>query len=265
MKVLKIYPKIDTPKRFNYDINFGVWDKIDGDSVTLEGIDVDLSDYDVVFLPQIKRWVGNEKLLSKIKKHRIKKVLFDNDSCYRSFDDYSYCGVDYVFYRDLDKNGRKPLCGSSLLKWSVDTEKIQPSYGGSGIVFNCSIRDYPMRKAIASVIKHEKIVGGAYISNIQRSAAAIHTDSHRVRAVRAKILEFAACGTQIISNRTKNMNLYFPDNLILYFENINHLRSIIDNFQPNIEIQRELRRIAEEKHDHKLRANEVIDTLKQNL
>jgi hypothetical protein len=265
MKILKIYPEVDTPKRFNYDINFGVWDKIEGDSCGMENFKSDLNEYDVVFLPQIKRWYNHLPLLTKIKNHRIRKVLFDNDSCYRSFRDRLYLGINYIFYRDLDRDERKPSCESSLLRWSVDTGKIQPVYGGSGIAFNCSIGDYAMRKAISTFVKHEKIVGGAYVLNLQKSAAAIHTDSSRVKAVRAKILEFAACGAQIISNRTKNMELYFPDELIIYFDNINQLRDIIKDFKPDIEIQKKLREITVEKHDHAIRAKEVIEILNTKL
>ena len=265
MKILKLYPHTDNSKRFNYNVNFGVWDKIKGDRAVVSSFNHDLNDYDVVFLPQIKRWSENPALYERIKDHKVKKVLFDNDSCYRSFKDKIYSGIDYIFYRDTDKHKKKPPVSGSLLMWSVDTERLQPVYGGKGIAFNCSIGDYPLRKSISTFIRHSKITGDAYIHQLQHSAAAIHTDSPRVQAVRAKILEFAACGTQIISNRTSNMHLYFPDELIVYFEDTDHLKRIVNNFKPDVSVQKQLREIAVEKHDNRIRAKQVINILKKNL
>ena len=265
MKILKLYPYTDNNKRFNYNVNYGVWDNIKGDRANVSRFSSDLNSYDVVFLPQIKRWSENPALYEEIKNHKVKKVLFDNDSCYRSFSDKVYDGIDYIFYRDTDKHKRKPSISSSLLMWSVDTEKLSPVYGGKGIAFNCSLGDYPLRKAIRAFLRHSKIKGDAYIHQLQQSAAAIHTDSPRVRAVRAKILEFAACGTQIISNRTSNMDLYFPDELIVYFKDIAHLKSIVNDFKPNVSVQKRLREITVEKHDDKVRAKQVINILKKNL
>ena len=261
MKILKLFPARDHKKRFNYAVNYGVWDSINGDIDSLERFNSDLDNYDVVFLPQIKRWDGNIPLLNKIKDHKVKTVLFDNDSCYRNFTDIVYSGIDYIFYRDADSRNKKPIQKSSLLKWSVDTDVFTPVYGGKGICFNCSIGDYPLRKSIAKFLRHEKVSGYKYVWNIQKSAAAIHTDSDRVKAVRGKVLEFAACGTQIISNRTKNMDLYFPDELITYFDSVHHLKEIIKDFEADIDVQRKLREIVEDKHTHTLRAIEVLSQI----
>ena len=261
MRILKIHPEIDNPDRFNYNINFGVWDAIEGDKDGIESFSSNLNDYDVIFLPQIKRWSKHLKLFSEIKQHKIKSVLFDNDSCYRSFKDDIYKGIDYIFYKDLDRNKEKPIVKSSLLRWSIDTEKYKPVYGGSGISFNCNLGDYPLRKSIKGFLKHTKYKGQKYITNLQCSAGAIHTDSPRVKAVRAKILEFAACGTHIISNRTSRMDLYFPDDLIIYFEDVKHLKQLLKSFKPDISIQKRLRDITVEKHDDRVRAKEVIEIL----
>ena len=80
--------------------------------------------------------------------------------------------------------------------------------------------------------------------------------------VRPKALEFASCGTHIISNRTTNMDYYYPNDLIYYFNNIYDLKDIIKDFNPNIEIQKELRNITVEKHDDKIRVNEILNILK---
>ena len=261
MRILKIHPEIDNPDRFNYNINFGVWDAIKGDKDGIESFSSNLDEYDVVFLPQIKRWDNHTNLLNKIKGSKAKKVLFDNDSYRRSFKDKIYEGIDYIFYRDLDKNKLRPIQQSSLFLWSVNTDLFTPVYGGNGIAFNCSIGEYPLRKAIATFVRHKKVGGGEYISNLQKSAAAIHADSPKVGAVAAKVLEFAACGTHIISNRTKNMNLYFPDELIIYFDSIPHLKRIIKDFKPDIAVQKRLREIVVEKHDDRIRAREIINQI----
>lgn len=261
MKILKVYPLRDHPKRYNYHINYGVWDKIEGDSVCLETFNADLSQYDTIFLPMHSRWDGHMDTLNRIKNHKIRKVLFDNDSCYRGFDMQFYIGMDFIFYRGLDKWGRPPMCDGDILKWSIDTDRYTPVYGGSGISFNCSVAGYKLRNQIEKLIKRTRYTGDEYIEHLQNSAAAIHTDSDRSPVVRAKILEFAACGTQIISNRVKNMGDYFPDDLIIYFDTINQLNDIILDFKPDIRIQKQLREIVEQRHTDTIRAKQIIEKL----
>jgi len=273
MKILKIYPQRDQPKRYNYHINYGVWDDIPGDSAILEKFNSNLNNYDVIFIPMFSRWQrhlsnrwrGHYNLLNKIKEHKIKTILFDNDSCYRSFNDKFYIGFDYIFYRDLDKNREQPKnINSSRLLWSVDTNLYLPKYGGRDILFNCSVSSsYTLRKKIAKVIKKTNHNGSKYIEELQNSGAAIHTNSPIQPMVRAKILEFASCGTQIISNKSDYMELYFPHELIIYFNTIDELKNIIENFKSNIEIQKELRNIVETKHDNKIRAKEILNKIKE--
>ncbi len=267
MRILKVYPEIDTISRYNYRINFGIWDAVAGDSIMLGHLSSKkLDDYDTVFLPQYKRWRGREDILKMVKTHKIKKVLFDNDSCRRSFTNEFYEGIDFVFYRDLDKDKKTPQAASSFLMWSINTDVYTPRYGGQGVLFNCSANTYPLRVQINEQVKRAtRWKGTKYIKAVQASAAAIHTDSPKVPVVRAKILEFAACGTQIISNRTGNMNLYFPDELIMYFDTLDELKEIIKGFSPDIKVQKKLRAITEARHSDKVRANEVLQILEKQL
>ncbi len=265
MRILKVYPAADIG-RFNYRVNYGVWDAIDGDGVMLERLKAKkLDGYDVVFLPQYKRFKGNEDILKAIKDHKVKKVLFDNDSCYRLFADEFYKGMDFVFYRCPDRDNKTPRTASSLLMWSIDTDVYTPRYKGRGVLFSCTVKSYPLREQIGEVIQRTREKGADYIKAIQDSAAAIHTDSPKVRAVRAKILEFAACGTQIISNRTGNMDMYFPDELITYFDTVDELKGIVKDFTPDVKVQKELRRITETKHSDKIRAKWTLETLLEKL
>ena len=261
MRILKLFPVRDHPFQLNYDINYGTWDKIDGDEDCIEAFKSDLNDYDVVFLPMFKRWRGYEELLDMIKAHKIKTVMFDNDSCYRSFGHELYKGIDYIFYRGLDMDGDRP-CSGSLLPWSVDHEKYTPVYGGEGISFLGSVSsEYPLREEINELIPHSLYPTMDYIEALQNSAASIHTNSEISPVVRAKVLEFAACGTQIISNRCVNMGEYFPDELITYFDTIDRLRDIVDNFEPDIAIQKKLRNIVEQKHTHEIRAKQILEKI----
>ena len=261
MKILKVFPLVDHPFRYNYAINYGVWDQIPGDEVRLECFDADLNEYDVVFLPFHSRWKGNEDLLEGIKEHRIKKVLFDNDSCYRSFKDPFYRGMDFIFYRCKDKDNRIPECDSSQLLWSINHEKYTPQYGGEGVLFSCSVTGaYPLRKQIAKVIKPERHIGQCYIERIQQSAGAIHTDSPKVQQPRAKILEFAACGTNIISNRC-GTELYFPNKLLTLFDTIDELRGIVKGFRPDVKVQKQLREVVEAKHTDEIRAEQILNMI----
>ena len=265
MKILKLYPGEDVNRvKYNYHVNYGLWDLIEGDSVLLENTNVNLNNYDVVLLPMFKRW-NNINFLNKIKSSTIKTVLFDNDSCYRTFDHSFYNNIDLILYRDLDKNGNIPKTKSMWYPWSIDTTLYTPVYGNSSVSFNCSVcpKSYPLRHKISKIISNTSSSGAEYIKTLQNSGAGIHTDSELVPMVRAKALEMAACGTQIISNRTKKMDYFFPDDLILYFDDLDELKEIINNFEPNIEIQKELRNIVETKHDNKIRAMEVIEKIQE--
>ena len=261
MRVLKILPKMDDPTKHNYNVNYGVWDVIDGDTVCLESFNADLNEYDVVFLPMFKRWRGHADLLDRIKSHRIKTVLFDNDTCYRSFGHEFYTGIDYIFYRCLDVNGQCPDNGS-LLPWSVNADLFAPVYGGRGVSFLCSVsRDYPLRQKIANVLPHPYLLHDKYIAALQASGGSIHTNNDISTVVRGKVLEIAACGTQVISNRCDNMDDYFPDDLIIYFDDVDHLLRIVNSFQPDITTQKKLREIVEDKHTHVKRAKQILEKI----
>jgi hypothetical protein len=268
VKCLKLYPRHDIFTNHNYSINYGMWDYIDADKAILEeSYGLNFDKFDFVFLPMRKRWTEHSELLNLIKAGKAKTVLFDNDSCYYHFSDAFYDGFDFIYYRSKDHAGNLPKNGK-YLPWSIDTRRYTPKYGGQGILFSCNTLEYayPLRHHIKSKIKGLNIrfdKGQQYIVNLQNSAAAIHTDSLIAPVARAKAIEFASCGTQIISNRTEYMNHYFSDDLITYFDSVDQLQSIVDQFQPNIEIQKELRRQTELKHDDRIRAMEIIQDLKQ--
>jgi len=260
MKILKIYARHNTPQQ-NYEICYGVWDAIEGDSDSIDSFSADLDSYDIVFLPMYSRWEGHLDLLNRIKDHKIKTVLFDDDSCYRSFGDEFYDGIDYIFHRGPDKDGVLPLTGSVLL-WSINHLTYTPVYGGSGVSFLGSVCSaYPLRVEIDRFIKHSLLPTGEYIKTLQNSAASIHTNSVLFSSARGKVLEFAACGAQIISNRCDNMHNYFPDELIVYFDTVDQLRDIVNGFEPDVTIQKISRSIVEAKHTHEIRAEEIIEKL----
>jgi hypothetical protein len=275
MKILRIQPEIDTPDRYNYQVNYGVWDALSqiSDTTTISTSDLyilskaDIEKYDVALCPMFKRWDGWNGLtaLDKLKECNIKRVLFDNDCCYRSFHHPFYDGFDFIFYRMPDKEGRTPKNGKHL-KWSINEKMYTPVYGGSGVSFNCSLGDtYELRNAIARHIKPTNHKGKAYIEHLQNSAGAIHTDSAIAPLPRAKVLEYAACGTHIISNRVKGMNEYFPDGMVTYFDSVSELLSIIRNFKANKEIQMKARIHLEENHTDHLRALEVLEILRHQV
>jgi len=119
MQILRIQPKIDNRKRYNYKVNYGVWDCIDTETIFLEDIlttkDSFIESFDLVFLPMYKRWEYYLAQLERIKKLNVKTVLFDNDSCYRSFSDSFYDGIDFIFYRIKDKDIKNPKTPSAKL------------------------------------------------------------------------------------------------------------------------------------------------------
>lgn len=271
MKILRLQPSLDTPTRYNYGVNYGVWDQLETTQIPLHHLP-NLSDsffagFDVVLLPMYKRWEGLHEQLDRLKGLPIKTVLFDNDCCYRSFTNDFYTGIDFIFYRMTDMDDTVPIQPSERLLWSVDTDKFTPRYGGKGISFNCTIdhNSYRLRQQINRIIKATNHTGGAYIKHLQGCCAAIHTNSEVAPMPRAKMLEFAACGTEIISNRMDGIDDYFDLELITFFDNVEHLRQLVVDFRANENVQKLLRIVVEENHSDKIRAQQVIHTLNQRL
>ncbi len=272
MKILKIYPARDIPSSYNYHINYDIWDKINGDKSILGDQTINFDSYDAIFLPMYKRWQGHRDLLKKIKGSNAKTFLFDNDSHYRKFSDSFYNDIDFIFYRCTDQDNNPPVQAGQFLKWSIDTSKYLPKYGNLEVSFCCSIHEkyYPLRCEINKhVIKAKSHKGPKYIKHLQDSAAIIHTSEYYTPKLtpiaRSKALEIASCGSEIISNPSSNMADYYPLDLIRIFTDINELKDIIKNFSPNIETQKKLRQITEEKHDSRVRAKEVIQKIKEVL
>lgn len=271
MRILRIQPEVDSPDRYNYRVNYGVWDYIRATKLRLSKLrdinDDYINSFDIVFLPMYKRWQGYGEEIDRLKSLPIKTVLFDNDTCYRSFSDPFYDGIDFIFYRIKDRDGMSPNSPSAQLLWSVDTNYFTPIYGGNGVSFNCTVSGgtYSLREQISKHIAPTNHIGQSYVYHLQNSAAGIHTNSQIAPIPRAKMLEFASCGTEIISNRMEGINDYFPFGLVTYFDTVPELLEIVKNFEPNIEIQKELRKIVEEKHSDKQRAQEVIDILYEKV
>lgn len=271
MKILRIQPDIDTPDRYNYHVNYGIWDAL-SELAEVRTIKIsalfrlttpDIDKFDIVLCPMFKRWSGWTGL-ERVKQSRAKAVLFDNDSCYRSFYDQFYDGFDFVFFRTVDKNRDIPHGKSFQLRWSINEKMYLPKYGGRGVSFNCTVdhHTYGLRKHIARIKKPTNLIGEKYIEHLQNSAGAIHTDSEVMPYPRAKVLEFAACGTHIISNHVPDMNHYFPDELIDYFGDVAHLNQIIEAFVPDEKIQKAARIHFEENHTNTIRAAQVHQILK---
>lgn len=267
MKILRLQPLLDNGARYNYSVNYGVWDWIDSNKLPLHYLrnqsDAYIESFDIVFMPMFKRWQGEMDQAERLKSLNVMTVLFDNDSCYRSFTHKFYDGIDFIFYRCEDQDGYLPKVPSAHLLWSVDTGYFTPFYGGHGVSFNCTVDHYSyvLRQAISKHIKPTNYTGSEYLEHLQYSAAGIHTNSDICRVPRAKLLEFAACGTQIISNRMDGIDNYFPDHLIDYFDSIEELLKMVKSFEPDASKQKELRRITERHHSHKKRADEVMDIL----
>lgn len=266
MKILRLQPRQDVLSRFNYQVNYGVWDAIEKvlpmTTIALEDFDGDTTGFDFVFLPPVYR-LHDLLQVEKIKSGPAKIILFDNDSCYRSFSDPIYLGIDFVFYRILDRNKKEPIYQpSAFLPFSINPNLYTPVFGGSGVSFNCAVNHfYPLRQKISRFIPRTRFKGDEYISHLQSSAAAIHTNSEISDVPRGKLLEFAACGCEIFSNRMPLMSLYFPDELIHYFDTVPQLVKMVRDFEPDIEKQKALRQHLVECHSDSVRADFIIRVL----
>lgn len=267
MKILKVISAIDVPSRYNYQTNYGIWNYIKGDFQYLEHFYADLNEYDVVFIPMYCRSINNMDLINRIKDHKVKTVLWENDNWRRSFDDDFYKGFDYILYRYKDMNGNIPLTPSMRHLWSVNTDLFTPKYGGSGVAFNCTVdHHYPLRQEVKkyNILKYTSYKGLRYIQYLQECAGGLHisADPKLTPMVLSKVLEFGACGCQIISNtHTKDMELYFPKELIYWFSNIDELRIVLKHFLPNQIRQQELYNIVLSMHSHQIRAKQIMDRL----
>jgi len=287
-RILSLMHYEDHKARYNYQVNFGVIDEIKRkedvllrtfDLVVFERLPASTIDrllskdkINMIFAPLHNRW-SDYASLQYLKKIGVPVILFDNDSNYYSWDEEFYSYFAHIFYRICDKHGGYPGNGT-FHPWSVDTELFTPVFGGGRITMHCTISSssYPDRIKIKEkyhpdLIDCSKLTGMEYIRSLQNSLAAITTGGGTYSVTRAKVLEYAATGTAIITIDTGNLETYFPRELYYIFEQPEQLPDLIDDLCRNkdevIERQKELRKICEQKHSHKVRSQEIMKVLIQ--
>lgn len=282
--------KIDIPERYNYQVNFSFLDELSRlDNVILYKYDIELlAQNDLDFLSRIierhqidlvvgplrVRWENSENLPSLIKKLGLPLVIFDNDSFQFDFNDEFYSYFDWIFYREYDKNNDSPKKGS-FLPWSLDADLYTPNFGGKGAILCASIGpSYPTRLKIKNrfhpyLINCSQYIGMEYIKHLQSSLISINTSRKEFNLTAAKLLETAACGTAILTEQTKRLDLYFDRDHLFIFNNLDELAYYIhyafSHLEEVIHKQRMLRNTIEKHHTNEIRAREVLEILKREI
>lgn len=288
--ILALMHKIDTPERYNFQVNFGFLDelarlenvnliKYDIEKVAQGGRDLILElaekhEIQLVTGPIHVRWQNAESLPRLIKDAGLKLVIFDNDCFQFSFTDEFYSYFDWIFYREYDKHNDSPSKGS-YLPWSINANLYAPKYGGSGTVLCGTIRDhYPMRLKIREYLHPHTVdctpySGKEYIQHLQNSLMAISTGSTRFNFTAAKLIEIASCGTAILTEDSKRLDFYFSKNLVFVFKDLNELKYNIHYANKNIDDvlhrQQMLRKTVENRHTNEIRAREVLEVLEREI
>jgi hypothetical protein len=288
--ILALMHKIDTPERYNYQVNFGFLDemanlenvnliKYDIEKLAKGGRDLILeiaekNEIQLVTGPLHVRWQNAESLPRLIKDAGLPLVIFDNDCFQFSFSDEFYSYFDWVFYREYDKHNDSPAKGS-YLPWSIDAKLYFPKYGGTGTVLCATIRDhYPMRGKIMKYLHPHTVdctsyKGKEYIQHLQNSLMAISTGSTRFNFTAAKILEIASCGTAILTEDSRRLDFYFNKDLIFIYKDIPELKYYINYANKNsdevIYKQKMLRKTIENHHTNEIRAREMLKVLEREI
>jgi hypothetical protein len=241
-----VVPAIDRPARYNYAVNYGLWDAIARNAgafckvpmqeltsgawrETLKG-----DRLNCIFLPMFRRWTGNERFAEELKKAGVTTVMFNNDDLGADNDNPVYRGISYIFSRVHDRQRRyRPLDQGAWLPWSVDTDYFTPRFGGSiPVSMPCSIvARYPMRMAIQQRLAGKVIAGRrcgeGYRQRLRDSRAVIATASEACPVTRAKVLEAVACGAALITEDTQYLDRYFPKDKCYIFSSLEELDALV--------------------------------------
>lgn len=250
-RILFLKNKIDTPSRYNYEINYG-WTDVGAqhglfdaqdwfiDSIpTREQLDAYIakSEIDCIIslcaLPRFE-YFNAMSWLDLLEGVKIPKILRAADTCYQSYRDPFYQAWDHILYRMGDKNGGIPAKGT-FIPWSINPEKYVPQSGGTEIKMIASCGEaYPLRTALRDLNrKHSRtrgsylftdlcdqvgiLNGERYVTEMQTARAIITTGSKLSPETRARVLEATACGALIITPPTKHLSMYFdPDQVFIF-------------------------------------------------
>lgn len=248
-RILFLRNRIDVPERYNYALNYGWVDKGESEGLytafdwyiddipTIERLNAYLADNEIDCIismcaaPQRFEAFNAGKWLSLIEHCNTPTILRAGDSCYESWSDYFYQVWDHILYRMADKHGKYPDNGM-FIPWNVDMDVYTPEYGGDQIVMVNTCNDaYPLRFALRDLnqkhggalfldmcnMAHE-IKGANYIECLQNARAIISTPSKYSPETSGKVVEAAACGTLVVTPRTKYLDHYFSDDQVYLFE-----------------------------------------------
>jgi len=250
-RILFLRNRIDTPARYNYEINYG-WVELGIERNLFVAYDWWVDNIPYIF--EFNRFLSSEKIdciisitsaprfahfrafewLGVLKNAIVPTILLACDSCYCSWDDPFYQVWDHVLYRMADRDLKYPKHGS-FRPWCINLQKYVPVYGGTEIkMIASSSAAYELRQAlrllnqtyVAQRGKHlfrdltnraAGLSGKAYIRELQDARALLATASRISPETRAKVLEAAACGTLVITPPTKYLDLYFSEDQVFVF------------------------------------------------
>lgn len=296
-RILFLKNKIDTPSRYNYEINYG-WTDVGAqrslfdaqewfiDSIpTREELNAYIarSEIDcIVSLCALSRFEHFNAMewIELLESVSIPKILRAADTCYQSWRDPFYQAWDHVLYRMPDKNGGIPAKGT-FIPWSINPEKYEFVSGGTEIKMIASCGEaYPLRTALRDLNrKHSRtqghylfsdlcdqvgiLNGEAYIQEMQTARAIITTGSKLSPETRARVLEAAACGALIITPPTKHLGTYFDSDQVFIFNDGDEFVEICESVaamdeQEVVEMQERNHKHVCENHNSVKFVNEYI-------
>jgi len=284
MRLLMIWPEADTPDRYNYLVNYGLWDALRVmPGVTHEVVPMMTpapqfvaalaGDYDLVFAPMWRRLAHRDRLVGKVHKlTRAPVVMFDNDGCCVPEGAHYYKYMDYVFVRGPQyKGGSLPPEKSMWLPWCVDLRRFTPVFGGEGVVLigGRTKRVHPLRRKIFKRYKQrirvERVFGDEYIGVLQEALAGITTGGRQSKVARAKVLEMAACGCAVVTDRSDYLDRYFPEDLLYVIEDVADMGPVLDDLEGDrakaLARQQSLYQITAERHGADRQARSVMRAL----
>lgn len=282
MRVVAVYPKEDTPAKYNYSVNYCLWDamykQMGNDFVkfpleaTRRQIDKVLVGADCLLLPMWRRIAKHGSTLRALTSKGIPTVMFDNDGCYQLPTSALYSYADFIFTRCSQRgnNTFSPTRGA-WLPWSVDLDRFKPVFGGNDVILPGSAtgRVHPVRRQILvdniPGVKYKSTSGPEYVSFLQSALAGISTVGNYSKVARAKLLEMSACGCALITDRSEYLDRYFPEEWLYIFEDLEELPALVRRVRRHpkcvISRQKKLYEITKECHSADRQARLMIEAL----
>ena len=216
-------------------------------------------------------------------KIKIPKIVIEEDFHYEENDDWYYdVGIDLILQRHYSQAQRQGKVKTLWHPFSVDTKVFKDNKyikRKNKVCFSGSCTDdaYEDRRNAFNELYNYDLVdiygqrqktGLSYINCLQSYVCHLSTKT-KYDITAAKNFEIMSSGSVLLTNKFSGIDLLFPENSYVLFENENDIvqkaKKIIDDNSYRKEIVDNAIKCINENHSHEIRTKQLVNIIKKEL